>query len=82
MCDPKTEIADTRWAMGLGIKAGKVLGQAEQSLASIRAHAFYGDDRVIRELYDARRDLNLLAREILDIIRLLQREQEKAQSDA
>ena len=63
-----SDIKGTRWAMGLGIHAGKALLRAENALSRIPATAVGSDFDAIRGLRDARCELNHLAREISRLI--------------
>lgn len=63
-----SDIAGTRWPMGLGIQAGKALSRAENALARIQATAVGSDFDCIRGLRDARCELNHLAREISRLV--------------
>lgn len=63
-----TDMAETRWPMGLGIRAGKALLRAENALSRIQATAIGSDFDCIRGLRDARCELNKLAKDISRLV--------------
>lgn len=71
-----SNIKDTRWAMGLGIKAGKALVRAEDALSMVQATAAYNLFNTVRKLRDARLQLNKLAKEISHLVDLLEKQDE------
>ena len=70
-----SEISETRWAMSLGINAGRTLTQTEDALFRIQATGAVSDFQTIVELREARLQLNKLARRISVIIGELERAQ-------
>lgn len=69
-----TKMRDTRWAMGLGIRAGKALVKTENALSRIMATGIGNDLQVQADLRAARCELGHLARRISDILRELERD--------
>ena len=73
-----SEIRDTRWAMGLGIRAGKALLRAENALSNVIACGAHSDFDTMARLRAARCDLNHLAKEISRLVYELEKAHDKA----
>ena len=69
-----SEIKDTRWAMGLGIRAGRALADTENALSRVQATGIGSDFQVVANLRAARCELNHLARRISDLVRELEKQ--------
>lgn len=72
-----SEIKDKRWAMGLGIWAGRALLQTEHALNGIQATAVGSDFQTIASLRAARLELNHLAKHISRLIDELEKPQDR-----
>lgn len=69
-----SDLHETRWAMGLGIHAGRALARAERALSGVQATRVDNDWNCVRGLRDARLELNHLAREISRLVDELEKE--------
>lgn len=76
-----SDIRDSRWAMGLGIEAGKALANTEIALRRVMAHGVSSDFDVKVRLRQARCELNHLARRISRLVDELEQAQKRVNAN-